>query len=370
MQAPVEPLAIAPAASEIPEKMRAAVLFGPGDLRVVDRPVPKPGLGEVLVKVSACAICGTDPKILYNPLMGQPPFGEFTPGHEWVGTVVALGDSVDELKVGDMVAAQSHRGCMRCENCIRGDYTVCLNYGNPAKGHRAPGFTMPGGYAGYVVHHHASVYKVPDGVSVEEAAMVTTTGTPLYGLHEAGGFIAGDAIAVIGPGPIGLATVAVCKALCAKPVILVGTNEARMNLGKEFGADHLVWARGGEDAIRQVKEITGGLGVDLAIDCAGDGSSSDDVIKMTKRGGKVLWLPFYHEVKTIDVGLAVRNDITMYTTRGEGRSDCRRGLSMIEQGRLPVGKMVTHQFPLEQINEAFDTFVHRKGNAIKVLVRP
>jgi L-iditol 2-dehydrogenase len=91
---------------------------------------------------------------------------------------------------------------------------------------------------------------------------------------------------------------------------------------------------------------------------------------MTKRGGRVLLLPFYMEPLTADLGLAVRNDITMYTTRGEGRSSCRRGLSMMRQGRLPLGKMITHQFPLEQIMEAFATFTQRKGNAIKVLVKP
>ncbi|HZK67917.1 MAG TPA: alcohol dehydrogenase catalytic domain-containing protein, partial [Chloroflexota bacterium] len=236
--------------SLIPETMRAAVLYGPNDLRVVQWPVPRPGPGEVLVKVAACAICGTDPKLVANPMPGQPPFGEFVPGHEWAGTVVALGETVDELRMGDRVAAQTHRGCGRCENCIKGDYTVCLNYGKPSKGHRAAGFTMSGGYAEYVVHHHSALYPIPDEVSTEDATMVTTAGTPLYGLDVAGPYVAGETVAVIGPGPIGLATVAVCKALCADKVILVGDNDARMRLGAEFGADHLVRVRGGEEAIR------------------------------------------------------------------------------------------------------------------------
>ncbi len=357
-------------ATEIPDTMRAAVLFGPNDVRVVDRPVPRPGPEEVLVKVAACAICGSDPLMIAHPLRGQPPFGEFIPGHEWAGTVVAVGETVDEFQVGDRVAAQAHRGCMRCENCIRGDYTTCLNWGNAAKGHRAPGMTSPGGYAGYTVHHHASVFRIPDSTTLEEATMVTTSGTPLYALDVAGGFIAGDSVAVVGPGPIGLTMVAVCKALCAKPVILVGANEARMKLGKEFGADHLVWSRGGEEAINQVKELTGGLGVDLAVDCAGAASTADDVIKMAKPGAKAVLLPFYHEPITADLGLAVRNGVTLFTTRGEGRSACRRGLSMMEQGRLQLGRMITHEFPLEEINEAFATFVGRKENAIKVLVKP
>lgn len=161
-----------------------------------------------------------------------------------------------------------------------------------------------------------------------------------------------------------------CRALCADQVILVGTNEARMSMGQELGADELVWSRSGEAAVKQVRDLTGGLGVDLAIDCAGGPSCPDDAIKMTKRGGRALLLPFYGEPMTADLGLAVRNDITIFTTRGEGHSLCGRALSMMRQGRLPLGKMVTHHFCLDDIAEAFATFTQRKGDAIKVLVAP
>ncbi len=354
---------------DIPTKMRAAVLFGPDDLRVVERPVPTPGPQDVLIKVAACAICGTDLKITHHPFPGQPDFGVFIPGHEYVGTVVAVGSTVTEFTPGDRVAVEAHKGCMRCENCIRGEYTACLNYGNPAKGHHASGFTVPGGYAEYTVHHINAVYHLPDNISFDEATMMTTTGTPLYGLDVAGGFVAGDTIVVIGPGPIGLTTAAVSKALCADKVILVGTNEARMQLGPEFGADHLVKARG-DDAVRQVRDLTGGLGADLVIDCAGGPGTLDDAIRMAKLGTKVLLLAFYKDSVTADISTAIRSDITIYTTRGEGHSACRRGLSMMRQGKLPMSKMITHEFPLDQIMEAFATFRERRGNAIKVLVKP
>ncbi|MGI9145661.1 MAG: alcohol dehydrogenase catalytic domain-containing protein [Chloroflexota bacterium] len=120
-------------AGPVPKRMRAAVLFGPDDLRVVDKPVPEPGPGEVLVKVAMCGTCGTDLKIQTHPFPGQPAFGQFTPGHEWTGTVVRLGSTVDELGVGDRVAIEAHKGCGRCENCVVGRYTACLNYGNAAR---------------------------------------------------------------------------------------------------------------------------------------------------------------------------------------------------------------------------------------------
>ena len=120
--------------------MKAVVLHEADEMRVEQRPVPDPGSGEVLLKVNVTSICGTDVKVLHRKLLGQPD-GPFIMGHEYAGTVAALGPGVDEFKVGDRVAVEVHKGCERCENCIKGWYTSCLNYGNLAKGHRAKGLT-------------------------------------------------------------------------------------------------------------------------------------------------------------------------------------------------------------------------------------
>src|SRR5579859_7934400 len=174
--------------------MRAAVLFGPNDFRIVDKPIPMPGAGEVLVKVAMCGTCATDLKIQTHPFPSQPPFGQFTPGHEWTGTVAALGPDVDELAVGDRVAIEAHKGCGRCENCVLGMYTACLNYGNRSKGHRTSGLTTDGGFAEYAVHHVNALYRMPDNVAWEDAVLVTTAGTGLYGLDVAGAFVAGQSV--------------------------------------------------------------------------------------------------------------------------------------------------------------------------------
>ena len=198
--------------------MRAAVLFGPDDFRVVDKPVPAPGGGEVLVKVAMCGTCATDLKIQTHPFPAQPPFGQFTPGHEWTGTVVALGPDVDELAVGDRVAIEAHKGCGRCENCVLGMYTACLNYGNIASA-TTSGLTTDGGFAEYAVHHVNALYRMPDNVTWKDAVLVTTPRTGLYGLDVAGAYVAGQSVAIIGPGPVGL--IGQLKRLAT--AILIGT---------------------------------------------------------------------------------------------------------------------------------------------------
>jgi len=348
--------------------MKAAVLFGPRDLRVVEKPVPTPGPGEVLVKVACCAICGTDLHITENPFPGQPPYGQFTPGHEYAGTVVALGPTVDEFQIGDRVAVEVHKGCGRCDNCIKGMYTACLNYGRLDKGHRAWGFTIDGGYAEYALNHVNTLHRLPDNVSFEESTIITTAGTVLYGLDTVGGYIVGDTVAIIGPGPIGLMAVQVCKALCADKVILLGTRDARLNLGKQFGADAVINVRC-EDAVQRVLELTNGKGVDLAIDAAGGPDTLDNAIRITKRGKNVLILTFYQGPVISDISTAVRNDVTIYTVRGEGGHNLARAISLTRQGKLQLKPLITHRFPLADIQEAFHTFRERIGDAIKVVVQ-
>jgi L-iditol 2-dehydrogenase len=353
----------------IPESMRAAVLFGPQDIRVIDKPVPRPGTDEILVKVAMCGTCGTDLKIFDGHFPQTPPFGEFTPGHEWTGTVVDLGDTVDEFAVGDKVCIEAHHGCGRCDNCLIGKYTACLNYGNRKKGHRATGMTTDGGFAEYVLHNSSSLYKMPPEVSYEDAVLLTTAGTGLYGLDATGGFIVGQDVAVFGPGPVGLTTVQACRQLGANKVILVGTRESRLEMGRRLGADHVVNAREG-DPVEAVMQLTGGSGVDLAIECSGATSTPQQCASVTKRGGKILFVAFYGGPVTLDLSAIVRSDITMYTTRGEGGNNVKRAVSLAARGRFRGAEMVTHRFPLEDIAEAFRTMRERVGDPLKIVVVP
>ena len=140
----------------IPAQMKAWVLGGPDELFLRDKPVPMPGRAEVLVRIDAVAICATDLEIIHSgtpaSIQGGLPFNKnFTPGHEYMGTVVALGPDVDEYKIGERISVEIHAGCGQCKRCRQGMYTSCLNYGKPEKGHRANGFTTDGGFAEYMI---------------------------------------------------------------------------------------------------------------------------------------------------------------------------------------------------------------------------
>src|SRR5512136_165712 len=261
----------------IPKTMKAWVLDGPGELRLTEKPVPEPGPAEVLVRIDAVAICGTDVEILTKGLPawvegGLPFHKNYTPGHEYMGTVVKLGASVDEFKVGDRVAVEVHAGCGRCERCRMGMYTSCLNYGlnygDKNKGHRANGFTTDGGFAEYAVNHVNTLVRVPDDMSDEEATLIVTAGTAMYGLDVLGGLVAGEGLVVFGPGPIGLMSVAVGKALGAQPVILTGTRDSRLKMGIRLGADHVINVQK-ENPVEAVKRITRGKGVHYVMECSG-----------------------------------------------------------------------------------------------------
>jgi L-iditol 2-dehydrogenase len=299
----------------------------------------------------------------------MPPYGEFIFGHEYAGDVVDVGDTVDELRVGDRVVVEAHMGCRRCENCIRGLYTACLNYGNGKRGHRANGFTTNGGLAEYALNHINTLYRIPEGVSYEEATVVMTAGSPLFGLENAGGYFAGETVAVLGPGPIGLMTIQLAKALGATRAILSGTRESRLAMGRRLGADLTVNSREA-DPVGAVIDFTGGKGADLVVDCAGADDTFDQAIKMTKPGGKVLLVAFYHRPVTADLSHAVRRNITIYTERGEGGTSVGRCLALLAAGRITAKPLITHQFPLSRVHEAFAVLERRAGDPMKVVLNP
>ncbi len=363
----------------IPGKMQAWVLGDPGALELIEKPVPQPGAAEVLVRIDAIAVCATDLEVIYHGppalIQGGEPFNKnFTPGHEYMGTVVRLGPGVDEFELGARVAVEVHAGCGRCERCREGMYTACLNYGmnygDRNRGHRANGFTTDGGFAEYAVNHVNTLVHVPDAMSDEEATLIVTAGTAMYGLDVMGGLIAGQALVVTGPGPIGLMGVGVAKALGAQPVILTGTraDQRRLDLGRKLGADHVVNVHD-EEAVAAVRRITEGKGCHYVLECSGAPNAVNEAARMLNRGGRICLAAFPREPALIDVAYLVSNNIYLFGIRGEGRSATHRAAALMQQGRFDAGLIHTHTFPLQEVPTAIRYSRERIDDAIKVVVK-
>ncbi len=362
---------------EVPKKMRAWVLDDPGQLRLTEKPVPQPGPAEVLVKIHAIAFCDGDIRIITKGppalIEGGLPFNKnFTPGHEYVGTVVRLGPDVDEFEVGERVVVEVHYGCGRCERCRSGMYTSCLNYGmnyqGHNKGHRANGFTTDGGFAEYAVNNVNTLVHAPENVGDEEATLIVTAGTAMYALDTLGGLVAGQSVAVTGPGAIGLLTVAVAKALGAKPVILTGTRDSRLELGKKLGADYIININN-EKPVDAVKRLTEGKGVHYVVEASGNPDGLNDGMDMVMRGGKICLVGFANEPVPVDVAKLVRNHISVFGIRGEGRSATHRAAALVAEGRINAKLIHTHTFGMDDVPEAFKYSRDRIDGAIKVVVR-
>ena len=360
----------------IPELQKSWVLADPGELKLVEKPVPLPKQSEVLVRIDAIAVCGTDIEVIYNgpPALveGGLPFNKnWTPGHEYMGTIVALGPGVDEYSIGDRITVEIHAGCGQCKRCREGMYTSChnygKNYGNVDKGHRANGFTTDGGFCEYAVNNINTLAHISDSISDAEATLVVTAGTSMYGFTELGGLVAGDSVVVTGPGPIGLLGVAVAKALGAKPVILTGTRDNRLEIGTRLGADYVVNVRN-DDAVAKVKEYTDGIGADFVLECSGAANALNEAGQMVNRGGKICLAAFPHEDVPVDVMHLVANNIYVFGIRGEGKSGTHRAAALMEQKRFDATLIHTHTFDMGDLPEAIRYAKDRVEDAIKVVV--
>ncbi len=350
-------------------KMKAIVLLGPKKYELQEIDIPKPAEDEVLCKIHAVAICGSDPKFIEGEMAGiWPPSYPFVIGHEWAGEVVSLGSSVKTLKVGDRVAGEAHSGCGVCEMCKKGAYNLCLNYGDKKTGHRHYGHNSTGSYAQYGVFKERSLTPIPPSVPYDQAAIIDAAGTALHAI-ELTGVSAGGTVVVFGPGPIGMVVGKLAQVMGAAKVIMVGRGE-RLEIASKIAAD-LVVDFEKEDVIEKIKEITGGIGADEIFECSGAPNTINQCLQVARKGAKValLGIPSPGSHTPIDDRKLILDQITMHGSRANPNVSLKL-LKMIESGRLDVSDITTHHFPIEQFDEALDTFLKRKNGAVKVIIEP
>jgi threonine dehydrogenase-like Zn-dependent dehydrogenase len=336
--------------------MRAVVFESPGRYDVCDVPVPEPAHGYALLHVEASMVCATDRKILAGTFAGTR--FPHIPGHEFAGTVVALGPDTGGAGPGTRVGVEVHVGCGVCDRCREGLYNLCRNYGRPETGHAHIGFTIAGGLAQYVSVPSAALHPLPEGVGTADGAWTDNLGVALWAL-ERGRLHAGESVVVIGPGAIGLCAAQLARASGAGRVTIVGRGERL--------------ARAGRFADATVAEADAAGSADLVVEFAGTADAARRAIATARRGGRVVLGGATGqgvELSGVDLSTIVRGHLDVLGSVANPMGVSGRALELLARGAIDVQSLTTHHFPLERFAEAWATFTERRDGAIRVMLTP
>jgi L-iditol 2-dehydrogenase len=347
--------------------MRALVVRAPNAFAVEDVERPRPGRFEVLCKVQAAAICGTDPHIIEGHYPGfWPKEWPLVPGHEWCGEIVELGEGAEALgwAVGTRVAGTSHAPCGFCKQCIEGRYNLCDNFGVEGL-HSQYGHNTDGAYAEYVVHSVRSVFAVPEGLSDEEAAMLDPTAIALHTVRRSR-LQPGDTAVVVGPGVMGLLVAECAQALGAGRVIVVGRGE-RLARAAQMGHETVDFSAG--DPVAAVRAMTNGLGAEVVLECSGAAEALAQCVGMARKGARVAVIGIPLEDARVPLQRLVLDEIEIVGVRAAA-GEMPRAIALVAAGRIRLRELITHRFGLEDFADAYRTFTERIDGALKVIVRP
>ncbi|MBE9513210.1 MAG: alcohol dehydrogenase catalytic domain-containing protein [Chloroflexi bacterium] len=340
--------------------MRVAMWYNNRDVRTEEVPIPEIGFGELLVRVEACGICGSDVMEWYR--LDRAPL---VLGHEIGGQIVAVGEGVEHYRKGDRVSAAHHVPCNTCHYCLNGHHTVCDML-------RQTNFD-PGGFAEYVrlpaVNVNRGVFLLPGEVSYEEATFIEPLACILRGQGKAH-MRPGSSVLVIGSGIAGLLHVQLARALGAGHVIATDITPYRLEAAERFGADATIQAK--EDLSARLQQVNQGRLADLVIVSTGATSAIVQALESVERGGTVLFFAPTDPGITIPISineLFWRNDITLTTSYAGSPADYQTALELIRAGTIPVRQMITHRLGLAEAGLGFQ-LVAEAQNSIKVIIQP
>ena len=352
--------------------MRAARFHADHDIRIEELPVPEVGAADdVLVRVEYCGICGTD---LHEYLMGpivtptepHPLTGVTLPqtlGHEFSAHVVDIGGDVRDVALGDRVAIMPAIVCRRCDWCRRGLGHLCSRFA-------CTGLSAPtGGLAEYAVLKEYQLARLPESVSDLEGAVVEPAAVAAYGVDRAG-VHGGDTVLVTGAGPIGVLSALYADAIGASTVVISEPNPRRAELARRLDVGPVIDPAGGalEDF---AAELTGGMGIDVGVECSGTTPGLAACLSNTRPRGTVVQTGLHTEPATIDAMLLAARDITLVGSWCYLITDWPRIIRLIASGKYPVSKAVTSTIALENVvTKGFDVLVNPNGDQVKILVQP
>jgi L-iditol 2-dehydrogenase len=346
-------------ARPVPAEMDAALLREFGELTVQRVPVPQPGPGEVLCRVLACGICGTDLKIVAGDYRGTwPPALPFIIGHEWSGEVAALGPGTERsgLAVGDRVVAENHTGCGACPMCRAGRYNLCERVREP--GFKLYGHTAPGALAQYAVRPAVALHRVPPQVSDVAAALVNQGALTVHAARRAR-LEPGSSVAVFGPGLLGLLMLQVARAAGATQVITVGRGK-RLVTARELGSTEVV-DYSAADPVTAVRAAAGGRGVDYVFDCSGNPAVLAQAMRAARRGGTVAVLGLAGgRSAELPVDPLVLDELNLLGIRSSPNAYPAM-IALLASGAIVTEPLTTHQYPLRDVATAFGVLARREA---------
>ncbi len=345
------------------EKMKAVrkLKSAPG-LEYTETDIPKIGDKDVLVKVKACSMCGTDLHI-YN---WDPPWSEGrvkpprTLGHEVAGEVVEVGKDVGLVKVGDFISAESHIYCGKCYQCRTGNAHICQNM-------KLLGVGVDGGFAEYVKLPECVLWKNPKNMPPEVATLQESLGNSVYTVQE--GNVMGKTVTVFGCGPTGLFAIGVARATGATKIIAISGTKFHLNLAKKMGADIII-NRHEQDVIKVIMDVTDGIGADVFLEMSGSPVAINQGLKSMMQGGKAVLLG----LPTKEVSLDISRDVVLKLANIQGIYGRKMfdtwytTTRLLHSGRLDITPIITHKFKLSEFEKGIK--VADSGNAGKVILLP
>lgn len=326
-----------------------------------DVPIPEINDDEVLIRIKAAGICGTDIHIFYDEYPYWPPV---ILGHEFSGIVEKTGKNIKTCKVGDRVTSEPHqRVCGFCKYCREGLIHLCSEK-------RSPGWGIDGAMTSYIKLPEKLLHKIPDNISFLEGAVIEPASTVTHAVIERGRICPEDFVIVIGPGPIGLIAAQVAKSAGAKRVLVCGVNddqEYRLRVAEELGFEAVNVEKENLDQI--VKQKTNNIGADMVIECSGSEGGINSAIEILAKNGKLCTMGMSGaDYMNIKWNLAIFKELNIYTSLSSTYKSWKYTISMLEEGKLNLSKIVSHKMPLSKYREAFDLIINKKG--LKIILVP